>query len=72
MTEDPGGEQKLVRSLMGVGTEGGRVVDAIPPVPIGWNAENSCLGQLRAGLTFLQALHVAFPRFFRKGLGMMS
>lgn len=46
--EDPGGEEKIVRALMGVGTEGGWVVDAMPPVPIGWNAENSCLGQLRA------------------------
>lgn len=72
MTEDPGGEQKLVRALVGVGIEGGWIVDAMPPVLIGWNAENSCLGQLRAGLTFLQALHVAFSRFFRKGLRLIS
>lgn len=32
MTEDPGGKQKLVRELVGVGTEGGWVEDAVPPV----------------------------------------
>lgn len=61
-----------MRALVGVGTEEARAVDVLLPVPIGWNAENSCLGQLRAGLTLLQALPVTCSRFFRKGLEMTS